>query len=76
MTPQKALDKIALLGQELMLDSNPDVAHIGAVMMSLPIAASEDIDDFNELSHMIFMFMRLKIEQKEAIQKLLDPNED
>jgi len=76
MTPQRALDKIAQLGQELMLDPNPEVAHIGAVMMSLPISASEDIEDFNELSHMIFMFMRLKIEQKEAIQKLLDPNED
>jgi len=76
MTPQKALDKIAQLGQELMLDPNPEVAHIGAAIMSFPIAASEDIDDFNELSHLIFMFMRTKIEQKEAIERLLDPNED
>jgi len=76
MTPQKALDKIAQLGQELMLDPNPEVAHIGAAIMSLPIAASEDIDDFNELVHLVFMFMRTKIEQREAIQKLLDPNED
>lgn len=76
MTPQKALDKIAQLGQELMLDPNPEVAHIGAAIMSFPIAASEDIDDFNELVHLIFMFMRVKIEQREAIQKLLDPNED
>jgi len=76
MTPQKALDKIAQLGQELMLDPNPEVAHIGAAIMSLPIAASEDIDDFNELVHLVFMFMRTKIEQKEAIERLLDPNED
>jgi len=76
MTPQKALDRIAQLGQELMLDPNPEVAHIGAAIMSFPIAASEDIDDFNELVHLIFMFMRVKIEQREAIQKLLDPNED
>lgn len=76
MTPQKALDKIAQLGQELMLDPNPEVAHIGAAIMSLPIAASEDPDDFNELIHLVFMFMRTKIEQREAIQKLLDPNED
>jgi len=76
MTPQKALDKIAQLGQELMLDPNPEVAHIGAAIMSFPISASEDADDFNELVHLIFMFMRVKIEQKEAIQKLLDPNED
>ena len=76
MTPQKALDKIAQLGQELMLDPNPEVAHIGAAIMSFPIAASEDVEDFNELVHLIFMFMRVKMEQKEAIQKLLDPNED
>ena len=76
MTPQKALDRIAQLGQELMLDPNPEVAHIGAAIMSFPIAASEDIDDFNELVHLIFMFMIVKIEQREGIQKLLDPNED
>jgi hypothetical protein len=76
MTPQKALDKIAQLGHDLMLDPNPEVAHIGAAIMSFPIAASEDVDDFNELVHLIFMFMRVKMEQKEAIQKLLDPNED
>ena len=76
MTPQKALDRIAQLGQELMLDPNPEVAHIGAAIMSFPIAASEDVEDFNELVHLIFMFMRVKMEQKEAIQKLLDPNED
>lgn len=59
-----------------MLDPNPEVAHIGAAVLALPISASEDCDDFNELVHMIFMFVRLKAEQKEAIQKLLDPNED
>lgn len=73
MTPQKALDKIALLGQELMLDSNPEVAHIGAAVLALPISASEDSDDFNELIRMIFMFVRMKAEQQEAIKRLLEP---
>ena len=76
MKPEQALNKIAELGQQLMLDPNPEVAHIGAAVLALPISASEDCDDFNELVHMIFMFVRLKAEQKEAIQKLLDPNED
>jgi hypothetical protein len=73
MTPQKALDKIAQLGQELMLDPNPEVAHIGATLLAIPITASEDTDDLNELIHMIFMFVRVKAEQKEAIQRLLEP---
>jgi len=76
MKIEQALNKIAELGQQLMLDPNPEVAHIGAAVLALPISASEDSDDFNELIHMIFMFVRLKAEQKEAIQKLLDPNED
>jgi len=76
MKIEQALNKIAELGQQLMLDPNPEVAHIGAAVLALPISASEDCDDFNELVHMIFMFVRLKAEQKEAIQKLLDPNED
>ena len=76
MKIEQALNKIAELGQQLMLDPNPEVAHIGAAVLALPISASEDSDDFNELVHMIFMFVRLKAEQKEAIQKLLDPNED
>ena len=76
MKIEQALNKIAELGQQLMLDPNPEVAHIGAAVLALPISASEDCDDFNELIHMIFMFVRLKAEQKQAIQKLLDPNED
>ena len=76
MKIEQALNKIAELGQQLMLDPNPEVAHIGSAVLALPISASEDCDDFNELIHMIFMFVRLKAEQKEAIQKLLDPNED
>ena len=73
MKPQTALDKIAELGQQLMLDSNPDTAHIGAALLAIPITASEDIDDLNELIHMIFMFVKMKANQKEAIKNLLDP---
>lgn len=73
MKIEQALNKIAELGQQLMLDPNPEVAHIGAAVLALPISASEDCDDFNELVHMIFMFVRLKAEQKEAIQRLLEP---
>ena len=73
MKPEQALNKIAELGQQLMLDPNPEVAHIGAAVLALPISASEDCDDFNELVHMIFMFVRMKAEQKEAIQRLLEP---
>ena len=73
MKPEQALNKIAELGQQLMLDPNPEVAHIGAAVLALPISASEDCDDFNELVHMIFMFVRMKSEQKEAIQRLLEP---
>ena len=76
MKIEQALNKIAELSQQMMLDPNPDTAHIGAALLAIPITASEDIDDLNELIHMIFMFVRLKAEQKEAIQKLLDPNED
>ncbi len=56
-----------------MLDSNPDTAHIGATLLAIPITASEDIDDLNELMHMIFMFVKVKVNQKEAIQNLLNP---
>ena len=57
----------------MMLDPNPEVAHLGAALLALPITASEDCDDFNELIHVIFMFVRVKAEQKEAIQRLLEP---
>lgn len=73
MKPEQALNKIAELGQQLMLDPNPEVAHVGAAILALPITASEDSDDFNELVHMIFMFVKMKASQKEAIQKLLEP---
>jgi len=76
MKPQTALDKIAELGQQLMLDPNPDTAHIGAALLAIPITASEDTDDLNGLIRMIFMFVKMKANQKEAIQKLLDPNEN
>ena len=76
MKIEQALNRIAELGQQMMLDPNPEVAHIGAAILALPITASEDCDDFNELVHMIFMFVKMKAEQKQAIQKLLDPNED
>lgn len=76
MKIEQALNKISELGQQLMLDPNPEVAHVGAAILALPITASEDSDDFNELVHMIFMFVKMKASQKEAIQKLLDPNED
>ena len=73
MKTEQALTKIAELGQQLMLDPNPDVAHIGATLLALPITASEDCDDFNELVHMIFLFVKMKASQKEAIQRLLEP---
>lgn len=73
MKPQTALDKIAELGQQLMLDSNPETARLGAALLTLPISASEDYDDLQELIHLIFTFVRVKAEQKEAIQKLLEP---
>jgi hypothetical protein len=76
MKIEQALNRIAELGQQMMLDPNPEVAHVGAAILALPITASEDCDDFNELVHMIFMFVKMKAEQKQAIQKLLDPNED
>lgn len=76
MTSEKALEKIADLGKELMLDRNPAVAQLGAAILTFPISASEDPDDLMELIHMVFMFARVKMEQKEAILKLLDPNED
>lgn len=76
MKIEQALNKIAELGQQMMLDPNPEVSHVGAAILALPITASEDCDDFNELVHMIFMFVKMKAEQKQAIQKLLDPNED
>lgn len=73
MKIEQALNRVAELGQQLMLDPNPEVAHLGAAILALPISASEDCDDFNELIHMIFMFVKIKAEQKEAIQRLLEP---
>jgi hypothetical protein len=71
MKPQTALDKIAELGQQLMLDSNPETARLGVVILALPVSASEDYDDLQELTHLIFTFARVKMEQKKAIQNLL-----
>ena len=73
MKPQTALDKIAELGQQMLNDSNPETARLGAALLTLPISASEDYDDLQELIHMIFTFVRIKAEQKEAINKLLEP---
>ena len=73
MKIEQALNRVAEIGQQMMLDPNPEVAHLGAALLALPITASEDCDDFNELIHMIFMFVRVKAEQKEAIQRLLEP---
>ena len=72
MKIEQALNRDAELGQQMMLDPNPEVAHVGAALLAIPITASEDCDDFNELIHMIFMFVRVKTEQKEAIKKLLE----
>ena len=72
MKPQTALDKIAELGQQLLNDSNPETARLGAALLTLPISASEDYDDLQELVHLIFSFVRVKTEQKEAIKKLLE----
>ena len=71
MKTEQALDKIAELGQQLMRDTNPKVAFIGASILALPMTASEDMDDLNELTHLIFSFVRAKVEQKEAIENLL-----
>ena len=76
MKIEQALNRVADLGQQMMLDPNPEVAHVGAALLAIPITASEDCDDFNELIHVIFMFVKMKAAQKEAILKLLDPNED
>ena len=73
MKIEQALNRVAELGQQMMLDPNPEVAHVGAALLAIPITASEDCDDFNELIHVIFMFVRVKAEQKEAIQRLLEP---
>ena len=73
MKPQTALDKIAELGQQMLNDSNPETARLGAALLTIPISASEDYDDLQELIHMIFTFVRIKAEQKEAIKKLLEP---
>ena len=72
MKPQTALDKIAELGQQLLNDPNPETARLGAALLTLPISASEDYDDLQELVHLIFTFVRVKMEQKEAIKKLLE----
>jgi len=72
MKPQTALDKIAELGQQMLNDSNPETARLGAALLTLPISASEDYDDLQELVHLIFTFVRVKTEQKEAIKKLLE----
>jgi len=73
MKPQTALDKIAELGQQLMLDSNPETARLGVALMTLPASASEDYDDLQELIHVIFSFVRVKTEQNQAIQNLIRP---
>jgi len=73
MKPQTALDRIAELGQQLLNDSNPETARLGAALLTLPISASEDYDDLQDLIHLIFTFVRVKTEQKEAIQNLLRP---
>lgn len=73
MKPQTALDKIAELGQQLMLDPNPETARLGAALLTLPISASEDYDDLQELIHVIFSFVRVKAEQNQAIQNLIRP---
>ena len=73
MKPQTALDKIAELGQQLLNDSNPETARLGVALMTLPVSASEDYDDLQELTHLIFTFARVKMEQKKAIQNLLRP---
>ena len=71
MKIEQALNRVAELGQQMMLDPNPEVAHVGAALLALPITESEDCDDFNELVHVIFMFVKMKAAQKEAIQDLL-----
>ena len=71
MKPQTALDKIAELGQQLLNDSNPETARLGVALLTLPASASEDYDDLQELTHLIFTFARVKMEQKKAIQNLL-----
>jgi len=71
MKPQTALDRIAELGQQLLNDSNPETARLGAALLTLPVSASEDYDDLQELTHLIFTFARVKMEQKKAIQNLL-----
>jgi hypothetical protein len=76
MKIEQALNKVAELGQQLILNSDPEVSHLGAALLALPITATEDCEDFRELVHMIFMFVKVKESQKEAIQKLLDPNEN
>ena len=73
MKPQTALDRIAELGQQLLNDSNPETARLGAALLTLPVSASEDYDDLQELTHLIFTFARIKMEQKKAIQNLLRP---
>jgi len=73
MKPQTALDRIAELGQQLLNDSNPETSRLGVALMTLPISASEDYDDLQELTHLIFTFARVKMEQKKAIQNLLRP---
>jgi hypothetical protein len=73
MKIEQALNKVAELGQQMMLDPNPEVSHVGAALLAIPITASEDCDDFNELIHMIFMFVKMKAAQKEAIQDLIRP---
>ncbi len=74
MTPQESLDKIASLAQKMMLDDDPDTHHMGVALLALPITASEDMDDFNELLHLIFMFVKVKASQRTAIKNLLDPS--
>ncbi len=58
----------------MMLDDDPDTHHMGVALLALPITASEDMDDFNELLHLIFMFVKVKASQRTAIKNLLDPS--
>ena len=60
MKPQTAIDKIADLGKQLLNDPNPETARLGAALLTLPISASEDYDDLQELVHLIFTFVRVK----------------
>jgi hypothetical protein len=76
MKPELALKKIDELGRNLILDPNPETSRLGAAILTLPVSAAEDEEDLDDLIRIIFMFAKLKMEQKQAIQKLLDLNEN